>query len=100
MARHHNYASYFGRYLAGLHVVATEPKRRVERAWYWESEDRVREAGLPLAVLLDEDERVTVAVNPSASPFVLLLDRDRRVVYEGELDSVDLWNTVAALNPG
>ena len=100
MARYRNYATYFGRYLAGLHVVTMETQRQADRAWYFENEDQARASGLPLEVLLDTDGRVTRAVEPTRSPFVLLLDRDRRVVCEGELDGVDLWNALAAANGG
>ncbi len=96
MARYQNYATFFGRYLGGLHVITAEAQRPADRAWYFENEDRARAARLPFEVLLDADAHVTLAVEPSCSPFVLLLDRDGRVVYEGELDGVDLWNTLAA----
>jgi hypothetical protein len=47
--------------------------------------------------LLLEDGRVTAAVRQTGSPFVLLLDREARVRYEGELGCVDLWDTLAGL---
>jgi len=100
MARYRNYATHFGRYLSAWHVVTMEPQRQADRAWYYANEDEVRAAGLPLEVLLDAGGHVTRALEPTASPFVLLLDRDRRVAYEGELDSVELWNTLAAANGG
>jgi hypothetical protein len=37
-------------------------------------------------------------VQQTSSPFVVLLDRHRRVRYEGELGSVDLWNTLASVS--
>jgi hypothetical protein len=98
MARYRNYATYFGRYLAGFHVLTMQRERPADRSWYFENEDQVRASGLPLDVLLDADGKVTLAVEPGCSPFVLLVDRDRRVACEGELDSVQLWNTLAAAN--
>jgi len=52
---------------------------------------------LPLELLLDEGS-VTRAVEQTGSPFVVLLDRERRVRAEGELSSVDFWNALAALH--
>ena len=41
---------------------------------------------------------LSAAVRQTGSPFIVLLDRKRRVRYEGELTSVDLWDTLAAVN--
>jgi hypothetical protein len=32
---------------------------------------------------------------PSGSPFIVLLDREGEVVYEGDLETVDWWDTLA-----
>jgi hypothetical protein len=32
---------------------------------------------------------------PTGSPFILLLDRQGTIVYEGELDSVEFWDALA-----
>jgi hypothetical protein len=96
MGRYHNYATYFRPFVSGLHVVTMEPERDPEYAHYFENEDVVREAGLPFELLFD-DGALTEAVRPGGSPFVLVLDRSRRVLCEGELPGVDLWKTLAAL---
>ena len=39
------------------------------------------------------------ALSPSGSPFVLLLDRQGTIVYEGGLESVEWWDTLAVTRP-
>jgi len=97
MMRYHNYSTWFAPFLKGLHVVTMEPERRADRAHYFRGEDAVREAGLPMELLLEAGE-VTDVIQQTGSPFVVLLDRDGRVRGEGELPSVDLWNTIAAVS--
>jgi hypothetical protein len=97
MRRYHNYATWFSRFLRGLHVLTMEPERPPDRSHYFRGEDEVRADGLPLELLL-EDGQVTAAVQQTSSPFVVLLDRRAQVRYEGELESVDLWNTVASMS--
>jgi hypothetical protein len=95
MGRYDNYARFFSRYLCGLHVVTSEPQRQPDRSWYYANEDRARAEGLPFEVVLDADGRVTGTLAPTSSPFILLLDREKQVLYEGDLESVDLWNALA-----
>ncbi len=95
MLRYQNFATWFAPFLKGLHVVTMEAERPADRAHYFRGEDAVRKAGLPLELLL-EDGNVTDAVRQTGSPFVVLLDREGIVRCEGELSSVDLWNTLAA----
>lgn len=49
--------------------------------------------------LLLEDGTLSATVRQAGSPFVLLLDRERRVRCEGELECVELWDTIAAVSP-
>jgi len=74
-----------------------EKQRYPDRPQYFKAEDEVRAASLPMELLL-EDGELSAAVQQTGSPFVLLLDRARRVRYEGELASVDLWDTLAAVS--
>ena len=97
MSRYHNYASYFAQYLHALHVITMEPERNAERAHYYKAEDEARAARFPVSILL-EPGNVTDAIAPHGSPFVLLLDRSGTVVYEGELDVVELWDTLASVS--
>ncbi len=99
MMRYLNFARWFAPFLKDLHVVTMEPERRADYAHYFRGEDAVRKAGLPLELLLDDGE-VTDAVQPTGSPFVVLLDCDGRVRAEGELSSVDLWNALATSRRG
>jgi hypothetical protein len=94
-----NFATWFTPFLGGLHVITMEPERRADRAHYFLGEDAVRAAGLPLELLL-EDGALSALVNQTSSPFLLLLDGARRVRFEGELDAVALWNTIAELEAG
>jgi hypothetical protein len=93
--RYHNYATHFAPFLEGLHVLTTEPKRHPHRPFHYVREDEVRAVGLPFEVMLEEGE-VVAALAPSGSPFVLLLDRQGTILYEGELDPVSWWETLAA----
>ena len=92
--RYHNFATYFAPYLAGLHVITAEPKRYADRAAHYEREAEVRALPLPFELLLEEGEVVS-ALMPTGSPFILLLDRQGTIVYEGELEGVEWWDTLA-----
>jgi hypothetical protein len=94
LGRYHNFATHFRPFLQGLHVLTLEAKRYPNRALHYAREDEVRALGLPFEVLLEQGE-VCGALSPSGSPFVLLVDRAGTIVYEGELDSVGFWNTLA-----
>jgi hypothetical protein len=59
-------------------------------------EDEMRALGLPFEVLLEEGD-VVGALAPSGSPFVLLVDHQGTIRYEGELDTVSWWETLAAV---
>ncbi len=74
-----------------------ETKRPEERAYYFKGEDAILAARLPLELLL-ESGSLTEQVQQKGSPFVVLLDRGGVVRYEGELDSVALWKTLASLS--
>jgi hypothetical protein len=93
--RYHNYASFFAPFLHGLHVLTTEPERYPDRGYHYAREDEVRALGLPFEVLLEEGN-VVGALVPPGSPFVLLLDRQATIVYEGDLESVEWWDMLAA----
>ncbi len=96
MERYQNYARFFPEYLHGLHVLTLTRERPSERPYYTQAEDAARAAGYPVSVLLDPGD-VTQAVAPTSSPFILMIDRTGTVVYEGELDSVALWDTLASV---
>jgi hypothetical protein len=92
--RYHNFATWFDPFLAGMHVITAEPKRYDHRAAHYEREDEMRALPLPFEVLLEEGE-LTAELAPSRSPFVVLLDREGTIVYEGDLDTVGWWETLA-----
>jgi hypothetical protein len=96
MLRYENYATWFGRFLRGLHVVTMNPERKAGYEHYFKGEDAVRAAGLPFELLL-EDGAVSEAIGQDRSPFVMLVDREARIRSEGALSSVDLWNAIAAV---
>lgn len=97
MLRYHNFATWFAPFLKGLHVITMETQRPEERAFYFKGEDAILTARLPLELLL-ESGSLTEQVQQKGSPFVALLDRGGVVRYEGELDSVGLWETLAAIH--
>lgn len=97
MSRYHNYARYFSEHLHALHVITMEAERKADRAHYYTSEDEARAARFPVSILLEPGE-VTDKVAPHGSPLVLLLDRSATVVFEGELDAVELWDTLASVS--
>jgi hypothetical protein len=97
MRRYLHYARWFSPFLPGLHVVTMEKERHPDRPHYFMAEDEVRAASLPMELLL-EDGDLSAAVRQTGSPFIVLLDRARRVRYEGELASVDLWDTLASVS--
>lgn len=92
--RWHNFATWFGPFLAGMHVVTAEPKRYPHRPYHYAREDELRGLPLPFEVLLEQRE-VSGALAPAGSPFVLLLDPQGTIVYEGDLDSADFWDALA-----
>ena len=94
--RYHNYATHFTPFLEGMHVLTEEPKRYPHRPYHYEREDELRALGLPFEVLLDEGE-VVGALAPSGSPFVLLLDQQGTILYEGALESVEWWDTLSVV---
>ena len=97
MLRYHNFATWFTPFLKGLHVITMETKRPEERAYYFKGEDAILAGKLPLELLLESGE-LTGQIQQKGSPFVVLLDRRDVVRYEGELDSVALWRTLAAIH--
>jgi len=94
LGRWHNYASHFGPFVEGLHVITMEPKRYPDREYHYRREDEVRALTLPFELLLEEGE-VVRELAPSGSPFILLLDSQGTIRSEGELDGVELWDALA-----
>jgi hypothetical protein len=92
--RYLNFATWFEPFLAGMHVITATPKRYENRAYHYEREDEVRALPPPFEILLEEGE-VVAELAPSGSPFIVLLDREGEVVYEGDLETVDWWDTLA-----
>ena len=98
MQRYQNFGRYFEPFLHALHVLTMTKERQADRPYYYRAEDEARAAHLPVSVLLDPGD-VTAAVGQSMSPYVLMLDRTGTIVYEGELESVELWDTLASVAP-
>ena len=94
--RFHNYATYFAPFLEGVHVLTTEAARYPHRAYHYEREDELRALPLPFEVMLEEGD-VVGTIEPTGSPFVLLVDHQGTIRYEGGLESVEWWDTLAAV---
>lgn len=98
LQRWRNYATYMGEFLAGLHVLTLDPQRHPNREFHYECEARVRAVGRPFHLLHEHDMGVVRVIEPNSSPRVFLLDRTGIVVYEGDLDSVDIWDALASVS--
>jgi hypothetical protein len=93
--RLHNFLTWFAAYLAGVHVLTTKAERYPDRPYHYAREDELRALPVPFEVLL-EDGAVVQALEPSGSPFVLLVGRDGTIACEGDLDTVDFWDALAS----
>lgn len=80
-----------------MHVILMERKREQEEEHFYEAEDRAKADGRPLQLLFDSDGSVTAKTGAESFPYLLAIDRNRRVVHEGELHGATLWNMLAAL---
>ncbi len=100
MDRYLGFARHFSDWISGLHVLTTTPERRADRAYWFENEDEALAQGLPVEVLLDADEEVTLAIEATGSPFIVALDQTGRVLVEGGMEQIDLWNALAKANHG
>jgi hypothetical protein len=94
--RYRNYATYFAPFLEGMHVLTTEPTRYPHRPYHYVREDEVRSLGPPFEVMLEEGD-VVGTLEPTGSPFVLLVDQRGTIRYEGGLESVEWWDTLSAV---
>jgi hypothetical protein len=93
--RLHNFLTWFAPYLAGVHVLTTKAERYPDRPYHYAREDELRALPVAFEVLL-EDGAVVQALEPSGSPFVLLVRRDGTIACEGDLDTVDFWDALAS----
>jgi hypothetical protein len=96
MLRYRSFATFFRPFVQGLHVITMERRRPPDREHCWVGEDAVRAANLPFT-LLEERGEVTTAVDSPGSPHILVLDRERKVLYEGQLSGLEFWRVIAAL---
>jgi hypothetical protein len=98
LMRWRNYAAYFRDYFAGLHVLTTVRDRYPGREYHYAREAEVRALGVPFHLLHEHDAAVIGAILPRGSPSIFLLDRTGTVVYQGELDSVEVWDVLASVS--
>ena len=91
-----NYVTWFGPLVNGLHVLTMAPQRYQDHGVWYQIEDTARAAGR-FALLLDEGGAAHAPLEQNRSPLIFALDRRGTIRYEGGLDSVDLWETLAAL---
>ena len=98
LLRWRNYASYFRDFFAGLHVLTTRTERYPDREYHYEREAEVRALGHPFHLLHEHDEAVIRTILPPGSPAVFLVDRTGTVVYQGELDAVEVWDVLASVS--
>ncbi len=98
LLRWNNYATFLHPFFAGLHVLTSRKERYPDREYHYEREAEVRKLGLPFHLLHEHDEQVMMTVLPPGSPAIFLLDRTGTVVYQGDLDSVDVWDALASVS--
>jgi hypothetical protein len=98
LMRWRNYATYLRDFFSGLHVLTSRRERHPGREYHYQREAEVRTLELPFHLLHEHDEAVTRAVVPPGSPAIFLLDRTGTVVYDGPLDSVDVWDALASVS--
>jgi hypothetical protein len=98
LMRWRNYATHLREFFWGLHVLTSRKERYPGREYHYEREAEVRALGLPFHLLHEHDEAVAGAILPPGSPTIFLLDRTGTVVYEGPLDSVDVWDALASVS--
>lgn len=92
-----NFATWFTPFVQGLHVITMKPERNQDHEWIYGLESAIQSTGREFALLADEDRDAHMPLEPDRSPIILLLDRRGTIVYEGELDSVEWWETIAAV---
>jgi hypothetical protein len=93
-----NYATWFGPYVHGLHVITMATERHKNHDWIYTLEDTLRTVDRPFALLADPEGEAHMPLEPDRSPMIFALDRRGTIVYEGDLDPIDLWDTIAALS--
>ena len=98
LLRWRNYATYFPTFFAGLHVLTTRTERYPYREYHYEREAEVRALGHPFHLLHEHDGGVVGTILPPGSPSIFLLDRTGTVVYQGELDAVEVWDALASVS--
>lgn len=87
-------ATHFGDWIHGLHVISENKDRPGDRDYYFEAEDDAKRLGLPINLLYDENGSLSGAIEPSGSPFILMVDKKGTIQYEGWFEIADLWETI------
>ena len=88
--------THFPQVVSELHVVTMTREASGSAKLWLGGEKAALQAGAPLRVLYDDGE-VTANVGPDSSPFVLLLNREGLVVYEGVPDDAQFWDVLSQL---
>jgi hypothetical protein len=95
MLRYLGWGEHFAPFFHDLHVITEKHERPVQYPQYFRAEDQARKARLPFSLLHDERGLLSAAIEPSGSPHMLVLERSGTIVYEGEMESADLWGLLA-----
>lgn len=98
LLRWRNYATWLRDFFAGLHVLTNRKERYPGREYHYEREAEVRALGHPFHLLHEHDEGIVMQILPPGSPTIFLLDRTGTIVYEGQLDGVDVWDALASVS--
>ena len=88
----------FKPFVGPLHVVTSVRDRYPDRPYYFEAEDKARQARAPFELLFDPEGYVSALYGPRVSPFVLALDNRGTILSEGSLEGMDVWRALVAAN--
>lgn len=73
-------------------VVLLDDVKYSSTAHWTKNEQKVLDADLPLVRLKDYDHELTFALGQTVSPVVYVVQRNGKMVYQGQLDApIDYW---------
>ena len=98
MQRYETYLTDFNPFVGALHVVTEKNERYPGKEYLFETEDKLRARKAPLTVLFDETGEVFGTYQGTGSPFIMAIDRNRRVLSEGQMDGLDIWRAMTRAN--
>jgi hypothetical protein len=90
-------ANYFPQYIGGMHVITTNDNEDKHAKQWLESEQMLLKNNYPLKILYDRGGSITMILNPSHSPFTLVLNKNGIVLEEEFQTNYEWWNLLAQI---